>query len=242
MNSPVAARVPLIGAGEWVRLPSAEGLLSGRDQRKVCRASFCCTLQTCLGRSRDPKGACKAKQKTECGWAPESPEAVTEHKTVYKTAHTLQSKLLSALGRRKSNEMAVRFKQTSPLLEVQYSSFPSWIHCRERVWKKALNSRNLFEVVSARSGTIAKQVTTYNASYGVLPCFLTFCRFLFRMRLNPEKRPAGPPKSGENPEIVDDVALRERFPPAAPLAGGTTSALFRLRLHHQSTMPDHNGR
>jgi hypothetical protein len=94
--------------------------------------------------------------------------------------------------------MAVRFKQTSPLLEVQYSSFPSWIHCRERVWKKALNSRKLCEDVSARSGTGME--TSYNAAYGVLPGFLTFCTFLFYMPLDPEKRPAGPPKSKENPE------------------------------------------
>ena len=44
-----------------------------------------------------------------------------------------------------------------------------------------------------------------------------------------------------NTQIVDDVSLREVFLPAAPLAGGTTSALFGLRLHHQTTMPDHNG-
>jgi hypothetical protein len=32
------------------------------------------------------------------------------------------------------------------------------------------------------------------------------------MRLNPEKPPAGPPKSGENPEIVvDDVSFAGRF-------------------------------
>jgi hypothetical protein len=36
-----------------------------------------------------PKGARNAKQKTECRWAPESPKAVTEHKTGYKTADTL---------------------------------------------------------------------------------------------------------------------------------------------------------
>jgi len=40
-----------------------------------------------------------------------------------------------------------------------------------------------------------------------------------RMPLKPEKRPAGPPKSGENPEIVDDVALRERFPACGALGG-----------------------
>jgi hypothetical protein len=51
-------------------------------------------LQTCFRRNRDPKGARNAKQKTECRWAPESPEAVTEHKTGYKTADTLQSKVV----------------------------------------------------------------------------------------------------------------------------------------------------
>jgi hypothetical protein len=38
------------------------------------------------------------------------------------------------------------------------------------------------------------------------------------MPLNPEKRPAGPPKSGENPEIVvDDVSLAGRFLLSTPL-------------------------
>src|ERR1700676_591812 len=72
-------------------------------------------------------------------------------------------------------------------------------------------SRNLFEEVSARSGTRTKLVTTYNAAYGVLPCFLTFSTFLFRMDLNLEKRPAGPPKSMENQETADDGRLKGAF-------------------------------
>ena len=55
-------------------------------------------------------------------------------------------------------------------------------------------SRNLFEDVSARSGTITKEVTSYNAPYGVLPCFWTFCTILFRMHLNPGKPPSPHPK------------------------------------------------
>src|SRR5580692_4101219 len=62
--------------------------------KKSLQSVLCCTLQTCFGRNRDPKGARNAKQKTECRRAPESPEAVTEHKTGYKTADTLQSKVL----------------------------------------------------------------------------------------------------------------------------------------------------
>src|SRR5580692_10691590 len=62
--------------------------------KKSLQSVLCCTLQTCFGRNRDPKGARNAKQKTECRRAPESPEAVTEHKTGYKTADKLQSKVL----------------------------------------------------------------------------------------------------------------------------------------------------
>src|SRR5580704_10455103 len=54
---------------------------------------LCCTLLTCFGRNQDPKAARNAKQKTECRRAPQSPEAVTEHKTGYKTADRLQSKV-----------------------------------------------------------------------------------------------------------------------------------------------------
>ena len=62
--------------------------------KKSLQSVLCCTLQTCFGRNRDPKGARNAKQKTECRWAPGSPEAVTEHKTGYKTADTLHSKVV----------------------------------------------------------------------------------------------------------------------------------------------------
>jgi hypothetical protein len=81
-------------AGEWARLPSAEGLLSGRGPKRSLQSVLCCTLQTCFGWNRDPKGARNAKQKTECRWALESSEAVSEHKARYKTADTFQSKVL----------------------------------------------------------------------------------------------------------------------------------------------------
>ena len=97
-------------------------------------------------------------------------------------------------------------------------------------------SRNLFEDVSARSGTVTREVTTYNAAYGVLPCFLTFCRFLCRMHLNPERRPTGPPKSGENPEIVvDDVSFTGRFLASSSLFS-SRSAPFGLP--RETTMDD----
>ena len=92
MNSSVVARVTLSEACEWARLPSAEGLLSGRDPREVCTAFFAALCKLVLGGTKIPKGR-NAKQKTECRRAPESPEAVTEHKTGYKTADRLQSKV-----------------------------------------------------------------------------------------------------------------------------------------------------
>jgi len=56
------------------------------------------------------------------------------------------------------------------------------------------------------------------------------------MTLNPEKRPAGPPKSGENPEIVDDVALRERFPACGALGGWYNERALRA----PAPSPEHN--
>jgi hypothetical protein len=109
-------------------------------------------------------------------------------------------------------------------------------HQSLRCVRRASSTRNLFEGVSARSGTITKQVTTYNASYGVLPCFLTFFTFLFRMHLKPKKRSAGPPKSRENPEIVDDdVSFVGRF-----LASGSLfcSRSAPFGLPRETTMDD----
>jgi hypothetical protein len=62
--------------------------------KRSLQSVLCYTFQTCFGRNRDPTGARNAKQKTECRWAPESPEEVTEHKAGYKTADTFQSKVL----------------------------------------------------------------------------------------------------------------------------------------------------
>jgi hypothetical protein len=47
------------------------------------------------------------------------------------------------------------------------------------------------------------------------------------MQLNLEKRPTGPPKSGENPEIVVDVALRERFPACSAPGGWCNECVLR---------------
>ena len=94
MNLPVVARVTLSEACEWARLPSAEGLLSGRDPKKVCRALFAAVCKLVLGGTETPKWRAMPKQKTECRWAPDSPEAVTEHKTGYRTADTLQRKVV----------------------------------------------------------------------------------------------------------------------------------------------------
>jgi hypothetical protein len=99
-------------------------------------------------------------------------------------------------------------------------------------------TRNLFEDVSARSGTGTREVTSYNASYGVLPCFLTFCRFLFRMTLNPGKRPAGPPKSRENPEIDDDGRLKGAF----SRLQRPWRVLPRARSSGPGSSPEHNAR
>jgi hypothetical protein len=59
------------------------------------------------------------------------------------------------------------------------------------------------------------------------------------MPLNLEKRPTGPPKSGENPEIVVDGRLKGAFSRLQrPLAGATMGAPFGLRFRHQTTMDD----
>ena len=58
------------------------------------------------------------------------------------------------------------------------------------------------------------------------------------MPLNPKKRPTGPPKSGENPEIVDDVALRERLPACSALGGWYNERALRA----PAPSPDHNAR
>jgi hypothetical protein len=47
------------------------------------------------------------------------------------------------------------------------------------------------------------------------------------MQLNLEKRPTGPPKSGENPENVVDVALRERFPACSAPGGWCNECVLR---------------
>jgi hypothetical protein len=57
------------------------------------------------------------------------------------------------------------------------------------------------------------------------------------MQLNLEKRPTGPPKSGENPEIVVDVALKERFPACSALGGWYNERALRA----PAPLPDHNG-
>ena len=67
-------RVTLGGAWRGAMLPSAEGLLSGRDPEEVC-AVFVPRLQTSSGRNRDPAGATKSKQKTECRRAHDKPRS-----------------------------------------------------------------------------------------------------------------------------------------------------------------------
>jgi hypothetical protein len=90
------------------------------------------TLQTCLGRNRDPKGAHKAKQKTECRWALERPEAVTEHKMGYKTGDTLQSKALICTrpAELQRNGDAIRADMSSARTAVLQFSFSDTLSSR----------------------------------------------------------------------------------------------------------------
>jgi hypothetical protein len=97
----------------------------------------------------------------------------------------------------------------------------------------------LCENVSARSGTRTKQVISYNASYGVLPCFLTFCTLLFpNAPESLENSRALPPQAwGRAQKTSSTSPPKGRFLVSTPLAG-TMSALFGLRLCHETTMDD----
>ena len=58
------------------------------------------------------------------------------------------------------------------------------------------------------------------------------------MHLNPEKPPSSPPNLRKNPEIVVDVALRERFPACSALGGWYNERA----LQAPAPSPDHNAR
>src|SRR5208283_1480313 len=78
---------------EWARLPSAEGLLSGRGPKEVCTAYFAVALKLVLGGTETPKGRAMRSRGPSAAGRWKGPEAVTEQKTGYITADTLQSKV-----------------------------------------------------------------------------------------------------------------------------------------------------
>ena len=94
MNSPVVARVTWSEASEWARLPSAEGLLSGRGPKEVCAAFFAVACKLVLGGTETPKGREMRSRRPNAAGRRKGPEAVTEKKTGYITADMLQSKVV----------------------------------------------------------------------------------------------------------------------------------------------------
>src|SRR5580704_10975496 len=78
---------------EWVRLPSAEGLLSGRGPKEVCTVYFAVVCKLVLGGTETPKGRATRSRRPSAAGRRRGPEAVTEQKTGYITADTRQSKV-----------------------------------------------------------------------------------------------------------------------------------------------------
>lgn len=58
-----------------------------------------------------------------------------------------------------------------------------------------------------RFGAVAKQVTSHIVGYGVLPCFRTFCRFLFDMHPKTRKTVGRTPKIGGNHSTAHRIML-----------------------------------
>src|SRR5580704_14660554 len=79
---------------EWVRLPSAEGLLSGRGPKEVCTVYFAVVCKLVLGGTETPKGRAVRSRRPSAAGRRKGPEAVTEQKTGYITADTCQSKVV----------------------------------------------------------------------------------------------------------------------------------------------------
>src|SRR5271168_2855136 len=78
---------------EWARLPSAEGLLSGRGPKEVCTAFFAVVLKLVLGGTETPKGRAMRSRRPRAAGRRKGPEAVIEQETVYITVDTCQSKV-----------------------------------------------------------------------------------------------------------------------------------------------------
>src|SRR5580704_406962 len=79
---------------EWARLPSAEGLLSGRGPKEVCTVYSAVVCKLVLGGTETPKGRRVRSRRPSAAGRRKGPEAVTEQKTGYITADTLQSKVV----------------------------------------------------------------------------------------------------------------------------------------------------
>src|SRR5713226_2053953 len=75
LNFPVVDRVTLGGAKRVGPAPKCRRSAFWEGPERSLRGAFCRGLQTCFGRNRDPEGARKAKQKTECRRAPERPRS-----------------------------------------------------------------------------------------------------------------------------------------------------------------------
>jgi len=91
---PVVARVTLGGAEREGPAPKCRRSAFSEGLERSLGGVLCRGSQTCFGRNRDPKGRAARSRRRSAAGRRKGPEAVTEQKTGYTTAGTLDSKVL----------------------------------------------------------------------------------------------------------------------------------------------------
>jgi hypothetical protein len=89
-------------------------VLSGRGSKQVCTAFFAVVLKLVLGGTETPKGREMRSRRPSAAGRRKGPEAVTEKKTGYITADTLQSKLVIFKPAAEVRRNCVRFERERP--------------------------------------------------------------------------------------------------------------------------------